>query len=103
MVKKAANKFGKSERRMQQVTKEVGDILDELCDVRVAHLCVWLPGIDDPNIVRGELKRLASLRYKKPQPQRPPKLTKGRVTKREKRKAKLTEKHPDLEKKLINN
>jgi hypothetical protein len=100
VVKDAATKFDKSIRRMQQVKKKVEEDLDELCEERLAHLCVWLPGIEDPNIVRGELKRLASMRYKKPYPKRPHKLTKGWVKKGEKRQAELARKYKDLEKKL---
>jgi hypothetical protein len=99
-VKKAAKKFGKSIRRIQQVKKKVGEDLDELCEERLAHLCGWFPGIDDSDMVRGELRRIASLRYKKLYPKHPPKHTRGRVKKREKRQTELTKKYKDLEGRL---
>jgi hypothetical protein len=81
VVKDAAQRFGLTERRIQQIKKKVGEILDRDEDERSAqaHLCVWFPGLDDDNIVRGELRRIASLLYKKPQYQWPHKFTKGRV------------------------
>jgi hypothetical protein len=66
VVKDAAAKFGLTKRRIQQIKKEVGQKLDGEEEERLAYLSVWYPGIDDDDVFRGELTRIASLRYRKP-------------------------------------
>lgn len=66
MVKDAAKRFGKSVRTIQRRKKRVEEILDMAEGERLAHLSVYIPGIEAIDSFQGELMRVAALRYRKP-------------------------------------